>query len=172
MKNDEDQTLRYDEIIQKLINEGTVEDADNRKEYLLRDSVIIPYLPHHMVQSNNDSKGKLRVVYEGCAKTHESKKSLNECLHPGKNMVANLCGIHMRFRMSRIAFVADIEKDYLQLELNPDDRDVTRFLWLKDIKQPVSMNNIRELRFRRVIWGYYQCCFPIGKHYTLPRAQI
>ena len=114
LKNDEDLTLRYDEIIQKLINEGTVEDADNRKEYLLRDSVIIPYLPHHMVQSNNDSKGKLRVVYEGCAKTHESKRSLNECLHPGKNTVANLCGIHMRFRMNRIAFVADIEKDYLK----------------------------------------------------------
>ena len=36
--------------------------------------------------------------------------------------MANQCGILLRFRMKRIAFVADIEKAYLQLELNPSDR--------------------------------------------------
>ena len=49
--------------------------------------------------------------------------------------------------------MADVEQAYIQLDLEPVDRDVTRFLWLKDINKPVSEENIRELRFCRVIWG-------------------
>ena len=59
----------------------------------------------------------------------------------------------MRFRLNKIAVVADIEKAYVQLELNSCDRDVTRFLWLKDVDSPVSDDNLQEYRFRRVIWG-------------------
>ena len=61
--------------------------------------------------------------------------------------------------MHTVAFVADIEKAYLQLELNHTDRDVTRFLWLKDIEKPVSKSNIRELRFCRVILGIISAAF-------------
>ena len=46
-----------------------------------------------------------------------------------------------------------IKKAYLQVELNPDDRDVTRFLWLKDINLPYSKENVQAFRFCRVIWG-------------------
>ena len=53
-------------------------------------------------------------------------------------MVANLCGVLLRFRMKKIAMVADIKKAYLQLELNPIDRDVNHFLWVKDITLPYS----------------------------------
>ena len=49
--------------------------------------------------------------------------------------------------------MADIKKAYLQLELNPIDRDVTRFLWVKDITLPYSKENIQAFRFCRVIWG-------------------
>ena len=176
LQKDEATMQRYNEIIQKLIVDDIVEDADNSKEYLQGESVITHYLPHHMVQGNDGKK--LRVVYEGCAKTHKSKRSLNECLHPGKNLVANLCGILLRFHMKRIAFVADIEKVYLQLELNPSDRDVTRFLWLKDVKKPVSKDNIRELRFYRVIWGIISAAFLLAStimyhlmSYNTPVAQ-
>ena len=63
--------------------------------------VVTHYLPHHMVQSSSSATSKFRIVYEGCAKSHEKHKTLNECLHKGKNMITNLCGALMRFRMKQ-----------------------------------------------------------------------
>ena len=108
---------KYDDIIQQQLNDGIIEIACSSEEYLSRDTVVTHYLPHHLVVTDNGSILKPRVVYEGCAKTHPSKKSLNDCLYRGPNMVANLCGTWLRFRMNRIAMIADIEKGYLQINV-------------------------------------------------------
>ena len=44
--------------------------------------------------------------------------------------------------MKRIGTIADIDKAFVQVALQPKERDVTRFLRLKDIKQPVSSSNL------------------------------
>ena len=122
-----------------------------------KDSIVTHYLPH-MILKNNDPT-KIRIVYEGCAKSFPSQRSLNECLYRGPNLVKSICGILLRFRLNKIAIIADIEKAYLQLGLNYVDRDVTRFLWLKNIHEPFSEENIQELRFCRVIWGIVSSAF-------------
>ena len=99
------------------------------------------------------------MVYEGCAKSFSSQRSLNDCLYRGPNMVKDLGGIMLRFRLNKISIIADIEKAYLQLGLNDEDRDVTKFLWLKDIDRPFSEENIQELRFCRFIWGIVSSAF-------------
>ena len=152
LSKDKDLFQKYDNIIKTQIKDRVVEVADSRREYKERDNVATHYLPHHFVRGKNNSK-KIRIVYEGCAKSHPKQKSLNECLHRGKNIIGNLCGVLLRFRMKVLGIIADIEKAYLQLELSPDDRDVTRFLWVKDINLPFKKENILELRFCRVIWG-------------------
>ena len=45
-------------------------------------------------------------------------------------MLPNLYGLLIRFRMSPIGIVADIEKAF-NAGLQNHERDVTRFLWLK-----------------------------------------
>ena len=152
LSKDKDLFQNYDNIIKTQIKDRVVEVADSRREYKERDNVATHCLPHHFVRGKNNSK-KIRIVYEGCAKSHHKQKSLNECLHRGKNVIGNLCGVLLRFRMKVLGIIADIEKAYLQLELSPDDRDVTRFLWAKDINLPFEKENILELRFCRVIWG-------------------
>ena len=66
----------------------------------------------------------------------------------------DLTGILPKFRTHRIAFTADIEKAFLQIELNNQDRDPTRFLWLKDTNKSVnSVDNLEAYRFFRVLFG-------------------
>jgi hypothetical protein len=66
-------------------------------------------------------------------------------------MLQNLCGMLMRFRLHKVALVAEIEKAFLQVGLQLDQRDVTRFLWLKDIDNPSThCDNIQEYHFCRV----------------------
>ena len=46
-------------------------------------------------------------------------------------MLHNLTGILIRFRLNKIAMVSDIEKAFLQISLQDDAKDATRFFWLK-----------------------------------------
>ena len=60
----------------------------------------------------------------------------------------------MRFGTKRIASTADIKKAVLQVGLNEADRDVTRFLWVKDIKKPPVTTNLHVYRFTRVLYHF------------------
>ena len=163
MKNFKNAKMKkeYDDIINQQLEDGIVEVADCSTEYKQRDEVVTHYLPHHAVVSET----KMRIVYAGNAKSSKSAKCINECLHPGINMIANLVGLLLRFRMKKVALVADIKKAYLQIQLSPHDRDVVRFLWVKDIDKEVTADNIQELRFCRVIWGVISAAFMLA--YTI-----
>ena len=66
----------------------------------------------------------------------------------------DLTGILLKFRTHIIAFTADIEKAFRQIELNNQDRDATSFLWLKDINKSVNgADNLEAYRFCRVLFG-------------------
>ena len=81
-------------------------------------------------------------MYDASAKTKKTNLSLNECLYRGSDILEDLWGLLLRFRMKRIGNIADMEKAFLQIALQSKERDVTKFLWLKDIKQPVSPSNL------------------------------
>lgn len=77
-------------------------------------------------------------------------KSLNECLYRGPVILPDLCGLLIRFRLSPIAMIVDIEKAFLSVGLQVEDRDVTRFLWLKDPTVMKVDNNVQIYCFCRV----------------------
>ncbi|XP_061724856.1 uncharacterized protein LOC133530807 [Cydia pomonella] len=137
----------YDSILREQLTVGVIEVIDPSEI----DSKTHPvhYLAHHIILP----KGKKgRVVYDGSAKLKNSK-SLNECMYRGPSMLEDLTALLLRFRVNKIGITADVEKAFLQVGLQQEDRDVTRFLWLKDPKQGVTEKNLLHLRFCRVPFG-------------------
>ncbi|ETN83273.1 hypothetical protein NECAME_07461 [Necator americanus] len=59
----------------------------------------------------------------------------------------------IRFRVGHIAMIADVEKAFLQVHLNVEDRDAARCLWVRDLLQPPEGLNIVTYRFTRVTFG-------------------
>ena len=82
--------------------------------------------------------------------------------NPTQAIVEDSCGILMRFQTKKIGIVADIEKFFLQIGLQPKERNVTRFLWLKDINLPVTPANIITYCFTRVPFGIISSPFLLG----------
>ena len=149
IKNKPELMKAYNNVIHDQLEKGIIErakeaSADGPKHYL----------PHHPVKIPLKPTTKLRIVYDASAKTRKDNKSLNECLYRGAVLLNDLCGLLTRFRLNHIAVVADIEKAFLQIGLQPDQRDVTRFFWMKDSSQArLDYDNIQEYRF---------CCVPFG----------
>ena len=56
----------------------------------------------------------------------------------------------MQFRCHRIAIIADIEKAFLMISIEPPDREFLRFLLVKDLqRQPYEL---MHLRFTRLVF--------------------
>ncbi|XP_037296552.1 uncharacterized protein LOC115448841 [Manduca sexta] len=138
----------YDAVLQEQLRDGIIELVSNPNAPRTHP---IHYLPHHCVR-HRDKPEKLRIVYDASAKTGDGL-SLNECLYRGPLMLEDLTGLLIKFREHPIGIVADVEKAFLQLGLQNQDRDVTRFLWLKDVNREVCTDNILHLRFCRVPFG-------------------
>ena len=148
MKGTPDLADKYDAIIQNQLQLGVIEKVmNNRKETAKH------YIPHHAVINLEKTSTKVRVVYDASAKINKGQKSLNECLYPGPTMLRDLTVILLRFRLNKIAIVADIEKAFLQIGLLEDAKDMTRFFWLKNKDQLTIENNVQVYRFNRVPFG-------------------
>ncbi|XP_060578231.1 uncharacterized protein LOC132735303 [Ruditapes philippinarum] len=81
----------------------------------------------------------------------------------------DLTGILIRFRMNKYAIATDIEKAFLNITLDENNRDVTRFLWLSDPSNPNSEST--TYRYRAVLFGATSSpitlCATILKHLEL-----
>ena len=108
-------------------------------------------LPHHPVIREQAETTKLRVVFDASAKVSKSKLSLNDYLHTGPPIAPMLYDVLLRLRENKVVLIGDIRKAFLQIEIDVEDRNSLRFLWVKDIlaKQP----EIEVYQFCRVIFG-------------------
>ena len=127
----QDPTLmkKYDAIIKEQLEKNMIEPLNEDNE----EGQVKHYIPHHVVIKPDSESTKLRIVYDASAKSKKSNSSLNDCLYRGPVIMEDLCGLLMRFRIKKIGIIADIEKAFLQVAIQPKERDVTRFIWLKDI---------------------------------------
>ena len=149
---------KYDNIIEDQLSKSIIEEINESEE----EGQNKHYIPHHGVITPDRDTTKVRIVFDASAKTKKSNLSLNECLHRRPVILEDLCGLLIRFRTKKIGIVADIEKAFLQVAVQQKDRDVIRFLWLKDITKPLTTDNIATCRFSRVPFGIISSQFLLG----------
>ena len=107
---------------------GIIEEVKEEKS-TERFSENVHYLPHHAVLRQDRETTKVRIVYDGSAKT-SGKSSLNDCLQVGPNLIPQLFDVLVKFRSNPIALTADIEKAFLMISMNESSKDLLRFLWM------------------------------------------
>ena len=169
----------YDNIIEDQITSGVVEPAND---------VLVPvgnvhYLPHREVVREDKNTTKVRVVYDTSAKGPGT--SLNDCLHTGPSLNTLIFDILIRFRVYKVAMIADIEKAFLNIAITPEHRDYLRFFWVlcrSESHQLLSGTNlfikfvhlfIYKLYILLIIYNDYVFPFkPNSLHYILPGLSI
>ncbi|VDK88083.1 unnamed protein product [Onchocerca ochengi] len=128
----------HQETIQDQLRSGIIEQAYPKDEI-----GVIHYLTHHEVLIPNKATTKLRILYDASAHLKRFKR-LNEALYRGPIMLPDLVGVLLRFRMMKIAIIADIEKAFLPLGLQYKERNCTRILWQNDIDKENSLKELPE----------------------------
>ncbi|XP_046753076.1 uncharacterized protein LOC124416195 [Diprion similis] len=86
------------------------------------------YLPHHAVIKQSSLTTKVRVVFDGSAKT-TSGISLNDTLLVGPTIQPDIFTLLIRFRKHAFVLTGDIEKMYPQVLVRQEDRKYQRILW-------------------------------------------
>ncbi|XP_074026866.1 uncharacterized protein [Leptinotarsa decemlineata] len=94
----------------------------------------IYYLPHHGVIKDNSLTTKVRVVFDGSAKSN-SGLALNDILKVGPKIQDDLFEILLRFRKHNYVLIADIEKMYRMVKIAPNQRDLQRIFWRENPEQ-------------------------------------
>ena len=102
------------------------------------------YLPHHAVIKSDSLTTKIRVVFDGSAKT-SSGISLNDSLMVGPTIQEDLFSLLSRFRTHKYALTADIEKMYRQVLVHPDDAIYQKILFRKNENEPVKVYSLNTV---------------------------
>ncbi|XP_046466690.1 uncharacterized protein [Neodiprion pinetum] len=112
---------QYTEVIEEYRNLGHITRIQSNDEEGF-------YLPHHAVIKETSQTTKVRVVFDGSAKS-TTGISLNERLMTGPTIQYDLLTLILRFRLHNYVLTGDIEKMYRQCLVRPEDRKYLRILW-------------------------------------------
>ncbi|XP_011311723.1 uncharacterized protein [Fopius arisanus] len=86
------------------------------------------YLPHHGVVRESSETSKLRVVFNGSAKT-SAGKSFNDILHTGAKLQRDVSDALLWTRQHKVIFMKDITKMFRQIRVHEDDWPLLQILW-------------------------------------------
>ncbi|XP_058840840.1 uncharacterized protein LOC131696310 [Topomyia yanbarensis] len=117
------------------MRQSSKEDQQRFKEY---------YLPHHPVVKEESTTTKVR--FDASAKT-STGFSLNDSLCVGPVVQDDLLLIVLRFRKYLVALVADIEKIYRQVSVQPEDVPYQRILWRFDKTEPIQIYDLLTVTY-------------------------
>ncbi|KAI5640192.1 pao retrotransposon peptidase domain-containing protein [Phthorimaea operculella] len=130
----------YNKVIDEYIQQGYLSEV---AESDVTDDGY--YIPHHAVI--RPDKPMPRIVLDASAQTHTGV-SLNDILHAGPNLQADLFLLLLNFRLFPVAMTADIKQMYLQIEVPTEHRKYLRILFRFS-----NSDVIRTYQFNRVPFG-------------------
>ncbi|XP_065082920.1 uncharacterized protein LOC135705238 [Ochlerotatus camptorhynchus] len=104
------------------------------------------YLPHHAVFKLDSTTTKLRVIFDASCKT-SSGVSLNDALMVGPVVQEDLITITLRFRLFRIAIVADVEKMYRMILIYLLDRCLQRIVYRDSPDEPIRTYELATVTY-------------------------
>lgn len=145
LERDVEVRKRYNEFMQEYVDlghmklVGAIDTVDD-------DQRTVCYLPHHPVFKESSTTTKLRVVFDGSAKT-STNYSLNDALLTGPVIQDDLLDLMIRFRKHSIALVADVEKMYRQIRIHPEDTSLQRIIWRFDPSEPMQVYELQTVTY-------------------------
>ncbi|KAF6204000.1 hypothetical protein GE061_002339 [Apolygus lucorum] len=139
-------------------------------------------IPHHPVYKVNGEDRKLRVVFDASFKTPTG--NLNDHLHIGPKLQADVTATLLNFRYHRLVFSCDIVKMFRQILVEPNDRKFQQIVWRSDPSQPVQFYELNTITYglrsspylaQRVLRQHatnYQDKFPAAAHVLLNNTYV
>jgi len=87
------------------------------------------YIPSFAVYAPGKETSKVRIVYNGSAKT-QTGKSLNSILYPGPSFTKDITIMLTKFRSGKFTLIFDCKAMFLNIHLaNPDHARLLRYVW-------------------------------------------
>ena len=87
LKENPELLKEYDAVFKEQLEKGIIEKVNQSNDTV---QSHIHFLSHHCVIRRNHNTTKLRVVFDGSAKSGSNSLSLNECLHQGDNYLPQI----------------------------------------------------------------------------------
>ncbi|XP_052741850.1 uncharacterized protein LOC128198806 [Bicyclus anynana] len=139
--NSPDLRIKYNEVIQDYLDKGILSKISPQES-------IMPgfYLPHRPVIRDDKATTKLRIVLDASMKT-DVNISLNDLLHTGCNLQAEIFNILINVRLFKIAFFADVKQMYLCIEVLPAHRKFQRILFRFSNNEPLEIYEFNRVTF-------------------------
>ncbi|XP_053968620.1 uncharacterized protein LOC128870048 [Anastrepha ludens] len=140
LQKDESTKLLYSAFMQEYKDLGHMSLASFQADK------PVYYLPHHCVKKQDSTTTKLRVVFDGSAKT-TSGYSLNDLLLPGPIIQPKLFNILLRFRLFKVALLGDICKMYRCIKMSSPDDQLQCILWRDDPSEQIKTYKLNTVTY-------------------------
>lgn len=134
----------YKKFIDEYVSLGHAKYINLNQYDLSKDPVY--FLPHHPVIKEDNKTTKLRVVFDGSAKT-KNKISLNDMMMNGPVVQRDLFDVLIAFRLGKHFFISDIKMMFRFIALNPLQRSLQNILWRDQPNEDIKCIQLQTVTY-------------------------
>ncbi|XP_055527334.1 uncharacterized protein LOC129719950 [Wyeomyia smithii] len=149
LEHDVEMKQQYHAVIQEYLDLGHLRKVSEEELRFESEGLAdrhTYFLPHHAVIKQSSSTTKVRVVFDGSARSNNGY-SLKDALLKGPTIQDELLSLLLRFRKHEVALVADMEKMYRQVRVDANDARLQRIFWRFSPTDPIGIYELLTVTF-------------------------